>query len=81
MVDLIQVSISPPEIGYISTQDVYGGKNITITITQEVVDLLAWVKEHKGQVQREAELRKTNPSLNNMWEQYQTMLRIVMDDV
>lgn len=81
MVDLISLSINPPEIGHASIQDVYGGKNITITISQETVALLEWVKTYKTKLDQETELRKTNPALNNMWEQYQTMLRIVMDDV
>jgi len=64
-----------------SIQDVYGGKEIHINLGFEAVDAIKWVQEHRRQLEKERKLRESNPALSNAWDQYQTMLRIVMDDV
>jgi hypothetical protein len=59
----------------------YGGISYSVTLDQKLVDLLKWVENHKANVEKEEQLRKTNPALASTWEQYQTMLKIVMDHV
>jgi hypothetical protein len=59
----------------------YGGIQFTIQITPEIEEVLRWVSEYKLKIEKEEKLRQTVPALANQWEQYQTMLKIVMDDV
>ena len=73
---MINLSITPPWLAY-----VYGGKEVHIQFTTEVVETLQWAIEYRKQLQREIDLRNTNPALADQWDHYQTLLRIVMDDV
>lgn len=59
----------------------YGGISFSVNLEKRLIDLLQWVENHKANVEKEEQLRKTNPALASTWEQYQTMLKIVMDDV
>lgn len=81
MNELIKIDIDPSTFGWTRVEDTYGGKRHVIYIHQEWIDCLNWVKNHKAQLEKEAKLRAENPALASQWDQYQTMLRIVMDDV
>lgn len=59
----------------------YGGVQFTVQLAPEMEDVLRWASEYKLKIEKEEKLRQTVPALANQWEQYQTMLRIVMDDV
>jgi hypothetical protein len=78
---MIQVMIDPPNFAYSSVMDTHGGKLVTIKIAPDVVAALQWVMEHKAKLEQEAELRQNNPALANAWDQYQVMMRLVMDDI
>ena len=78
---MIQVTAAPPDMIYSGVVDVQGGKMITIQLTDDVVSTIRWAQKYKENLQREIELRESNPALASQWDQYQTMLRIVMDDV
>ena len=83
MTDLINIAISPPTFATIVNcpQSQYGGNLYSIVINQEVLDNLEWLRTYRSQLEREAIAREKNPALASQYEQYQTMLRIVMDDV
>lgn len=78
---MIKISSANHRLIETSMNDVYGGKEIWINLGLEAVDAIKWVQEHRQQLERERKLRESNPALANAWDQYQTMLRIVMDDV
>jgi hypothetical protein len=78
---MISISLNPPEFGYASVSDAFGGKHITIMISPDVIEAVNWVKEHRSNLEKELELRNSNPALATQWDHYQTILRIVMDDV
>ena len=78
---MIRVRSNNPDMIYISTMDIHGGQEICISLTQDMIDTINWAKEHRGRLDKEAKLRETNPALSNSWSEYQTMLRIVMDDI
>lgn len=78
---MIQVTSDNPDMIYLSTMDVHGGKMINVSLSQEVVDTLRWAQSFRKKHELELELRKTVPALASQYEQYQTMLRIVMDTV
>jgi len=79
LIDINMVSSN----GYMNIQctQQYGGLTYSIYLEKKLIDLLLWVEEHKAKVEKEEMLRKTNPALASTWDQYQTMLKIVMDDV
>lgn len=77
---LININCNPKFFIAIGS-DQWGGIGYTIDFSHEVKELLEWLKTHKESVEKEEALRKSNPALANQWDQYQTMLRIVMDDV
>jgi len=47
----------------------------------KILDDINWLKDFRKKVEKEEKLRSDNPALADIWESYQTMLRIVMDDV
>jgi len=78
---MIEVMIDPPNFAFSSVTDAIGGKMVTIRIAQDVVDAIKWVSEQRVRLEREAILRQDNPALASAWDQYQVMLRLVMDDL
>ena len=78
---MIQVMIDPPSFAYAATTDMHGGKMLHIRIAPDVVDAVNWVMEHKAKIAKEEELRRNNPALASAWDQYQVMMRLVMDDL
>lgn len=81
MSEMIKIEIDPASFGWVRTEDTYGGKRYVVYVQQEWIDCLNWVKNYKAQLDKEIRLRESNPALASQWDQYQTMLRIVMDDV
>lgn len=73
------VSISPYIV--ISEAQQYGGIVFSVNLSQEATLLLDWLQKHTLALEKEEKLRQTVPALANQWERYQTMLKIVMDDV
>lgn len=78
---MISISLMPLDFAYASVSDIPGGHHIHIMITPEVIDSINWVKAHRHKLEKEIELRNNNPALATQWDHYQTMLRIVMDDI
>ena len=78
---MFTISISPPDFAYVSLKDTYGGKQIHVQVNQEVIDVFRWFKEHKDLLDREQKLRESNPAVASIYEQYQTMMKLVMDDI
>jgi len=81
MEKLLDVEIQPNDWIRVYQMSHYGGIKYQITLEQKLLDLLAWAQQQKEQHAKEIELRKTNPALAMSWDHYQTMLKIVMDDV
>lgn len=77
MPDLVSINFNPPSLGYVAPSDTYGGKSWTIYLNQEVVDAVEWVKEHRYQLAQEESLRKANPHLQQLYDEYQTLLRLI----
>ena len=78
---MLSINLMPPDFAYASVSDMLGGNHINIMITPEVIDAINWVKEYRHKLEKEIELRNNNPALATQWDHYQTLLRIVMDDV
>ena len=82
MTELINVNVFPTnEYINVTRMNVHGGISFQISLSQTFLDLLTWTKEHKEMLDKEVKLRNQNPALATQWDHYQTMLRIVMDDV
>jgi hypothetical protein len=81
MEKLLDVDVTQNDWIHVYAIKHHDGIKYQITLEQKFLDLLAWVEQQKQQHAKEIELRKTNPALANSWDHYQTMLKIVMDDV
>lgn len=71
----------PPNFGFITVSDTFGGQRHVFNVAQPIVEDLQWLREYRQKLEQEEKLRESNPALRNAWDSYQTMLRIVMDDV
>jgi hypothetical protein len=78
---MLTINLDPPNFAYAAVSDVYGGKHIHVQISPDVIDAFNWIQTYRALLDREVKLRETNPALANQWDHYQTMLKIVMDDV
>lgn len=75
------VGFIPYEFGSGLLSDTYGGQQLTLTISQSIVDDLKWLSEYRKQLEREQQLRRENETVRSAWEQYQTVLNLVVLDV
>lgn len=74
------VSFSPYEFGSGSLSDTYGGQQLTLTISQTIVDDLKWLHDYRVQIERERQAREENEAVRSAYEQYQTVLNLVILD-
>jgi predicted transcriptional regulator YheO len=74
-------NVNPPHIGYGNVSDIHGGQEYTLNFSSEIVSDLEWVRQYRAKLDKEEQMRESTPALKNSWDSYQTMLRIVMDDV
>ncbi len=75
------VCFIPYEFGTGSLSDTYGGQQLTLTVSQSIVDDLKWLRDYRAQLEREQQLRRENETVRSAWEQYQTVLNLVVLDV
>lgn len=66
---------------YASESEVYGGKSLTISFTQAFEEDLRWLRKHRLRMELEAKAREENESVRSAYEQYQTVLNLVLDQV
>lgn len=78
---MINARTSNPDLIHVSTMDVHGGRDIYVSVSNDVVETINWVRKYRQKLEKEIELRASNPALASAWDQYQVMLRIVMDDI
>lgn len=78
---MIRIRSNNPDMIYVSIMDIHGGQEICFSLASNVIDAINWTNEYRARLDKEVKLRETNPALSNSWNEYQTMLRIVMDDV
>lgn len=79
--DIIELSTSQSNIAYFTKTDQYGGKQFTLYVTPELTDMLEWHKKYKLQLERESKAREQFVSVASAYEQYQTALKLVLDQV
>lgn len=72
---------APYEFGTGVLTETYGGQQLTLTISQSIVDDLNWLHSYRTQLEREQQLRRENETVRSAWEQYQTVLNLVVLDV
>lgn len=78
---MIYVEFKPSNFASVVTTELHGGKAVYVKISPEVIDAINWVNTYRAQLDKEIALRNSNPALAIQWDHYQTLLRIVMDDV
>jgi hypothetical protein len=71
----------PGEYMYVSESEVYGGKSLSISFAYQFEDDLKWLRKHRLRMELEAKAREENESVRSAYEQYQTVLNLVLDQV
>lgn len=71
----------PYDYMHVSESEVYGGKNLSIMFNAAFEDDLRWLRKHRQQVEAEIKARNENESVRSAYEQYQTVLNLVLDRV
>lgn len=79
MADLLSVYSTTPNNLYALKIDQFGGAQIQVGLTQETIELLTWIKDYKTRLDLETKAREENESVKAAYEQYQTMLKLVLD--
>lgn len=81
MADLIEVTCNQSNIMYVSKTDTYGGKRIDLYFNSDVTEMVEWYKKYKDQMIKESKAREQFESVATAYEQYQTVLKLVLDQV
>ncbi len=79
MADLIDINCSQGQILYVSKSDTYGGKRYDLNFSTEMIEMLEWYRKYKEQMLKESQAREQFESVAGAYEQYQTMLKLVLD--
>lgn len=66
-------------VGHGTTSETYGGINLNFNFDDQMIDDLIWLRKFRETAAKEQTLRTENPALESAWQQYQTMLNIVLD--
>jgi hypothetical protein len=76
------VSFYPPDWANISSNRDYYTQtnNVAISINQQIVDAINWVRRYRTQLEMEAKIRSENPAVASQYECYQAMLKLVKSD-
>jgi hypothetical protein len=77
MNELVNIMVWPPTFATIITTQVFGGMNYQITINTDIIDAVEWIKDYQLKLQKEIMLRSTNQNLQDSYNEYQTMLKLV----
>lgn len=78
---MIDINTSDPSIVYVTKTDTYGGRRFDLIFTSEVRDMIDWYRQHRDQLARESRAREQFQSVAAAYEQYQTTLKLVLDQV
>lgn len=79
MTDLINIVSSTPSLLWVNQTDIYGGKQINLSLSSEFDEMLTWFRKHKLQMYKEQKAREEHQSVAAAYEQYQTVLNLVLD--
>lgn len=66
---------------HIGKQEVYGGMDYTMNLDMRAVDDLIWLRQHRARMEKEANARAENPAVDSAYQQYQTVLNLVLDQI
>jgi hypothetical protein len=76
MRQIVDVISNNPDMLMVGTLERQGGVDIMIGMTHNILETLVWVQEYKRKVEREQQLRETDPDLKHLFDQYQTVLSL-----
>jgi hypothetical protein len=72
-----ELHVDPWNFGYWNVSDTYGGKRVSLQVSKEVTDAINWVTSYRASLEAEAAMRASNPALKELYDQYQTMLKLL----
>jgi hypothetical protein len=74
------IDVYPHDWFYIHTSNDYDKTRVNITVNNDIVNAIDWVRKYKTQMEAEAKLRAENPAVATQYECYQAMLKLVKSD-
>ena len=81
MADLINITSNNPDMVYITKNEQYGGINYNISLSPSIVNTIRWVQDYQLKLDREVKAREENESVRAAYDQYQTVLKLVLDTI
>lgn len=66
--------------GYVARQEVHGGVDYQMMLDSQMIDDLVWLRNHRDRMEKEANAREGNPALASAYEQYRTMMDLLLDN-
>lgn len=61
----------------ISMSDTHGGKMMMgLHLDAQMVDTLTWMQQYRQQLEREQQIRETDPNARELFNQYQTYINL-----
>jgi len=81
MADLIEINCYNSDMLYVNKADTYGGKKYDLNFSQDMIEMFKWYKGYKEQMLKESKAREQFQSVAAAYEQYQTVLKLVLDQV
>jgi hypothetical protein len=70
---------TPHWFAHATITETYGGQAVNVNLDQDLAKDLIWLRQHKQRMELEAKAREENESVRSAYEQYQTVLNLVLD--
>lgn len=79
--DLIEINCSNYGIMNVTKTDTYGGKRFDLSFSSDLLNMIEWYKVYQKQLDLEIKARREYESVAAAYEQYQTTLKLVLDQL
>lgn len=72
----LKFNCTHPHIINVYETDVYGGKEINISLAPHIVDLLTWLQHYKTSLEQEQRIREQDAAARELYQQYDTYVKL-----
>lgn len=72
----LTVSTIQPDLLFVNVCDTLGGQQLSINLNANLVDTIIWIQQYRSQLEREQQIRETDPNARELFNQYQTYMNL-----
>jgi hypothetical protein len=76
MTDWLTTHSSHPSLISMSMSDTHGGKMLGLHLDPGMVDTIKFMHQYRSQLEREQQIRETDPNARELYNQYQTYMNL-----